>query len=109
MKQKHSAFTLAEVLNVSDEEKMNEWIIGLSEKDYKEYHNYCFRHIDGIKEYKLFKSNNNNIYSYEEITGEENVLYSTDTENIVYNDIEYIDLDNLTTSDNYQLFQYIRS
>ena len=35
----------------------------------------------------MFKSNNNNIYSYEEITGEENVLYSTDTENIVYNEL----------------------
>ena len=84
------SLTIDEVIELSDEEDMTEWIKSLSEDDYKLYHNYCLRHIEGIVEYSLFRSNNNNVYSYDEITGEDNILYCTDTENVVYNDIEYI-------------------
>lgn len=82
--------TIDEVLELSDEEDMTEWIKSLSEDDYKSYHNYCLRHLEGIEEFSLFRSNNNNVYSYDEITGDDNILYCTDTENVVYNDIEYI-------------------
>jgi hypothetical protein len=84
------SLTIDEVIDLSDEEDMTEWIKSLSEGDYKLYHNYCLRHIEGIEEYSLFRSSKNNVYSYEEITGEDNILYCTDTENVVYNDIEYI-------------------
>ena len=84
------SLTIDEVIDLSDEEDMTEWIKSLSEDDYKLYHNYCLRHIEGIEEYSLFRSSKNNVYSYEEITGEDNILYCTDTENVVYNDIEYI-------------------
>ena len=84
------SLTIDEVIDLSDEEDMTEWIKSLSEDDYKLYHNYCLRHIEGIEEYSLFRSSKNNVYSYEEITGEDNILYCTDTENVVFNDIEYI-------------------
>lgn len=84
------SLTVEEVLDLSDEEEMSEWIVGLSKDDYREYHKYCLRHIYGIEEYPLFRSNNNHIYSYEDVIGEDNILYCTETENVVYNDIEYI-------------------
>lgn len=70
-------YYLAEMLEDADDEKLSAWILSLSHDEYKNFHKLCMSYIDDIEEYAVFKSNQNKLYSWEELQGKKNVYYQT--------------------------------
>lgn len=71
----------AEMLQMADNEKLSAWIKGMSKEDYKLFHNNCLDCISDIEDIQVFRSNENNLYSWDELNSEINVYFmAQDTE-----------------------------
>ena len=65
------------ILADADPLKLHSWIKSLSREDYKEFHKFCDKHKDenGVCNYKLFRSDKGNLYSYNELRSTANIYY----------------------------------
>ena len=80
----------AEMLQMADNEKLSVWIKGMSKEDYKLFHNNCLDCISDIEDIQVFRSNENNLYSWEELNSDINVYYIAQTTQQVFIGQEYI-------------------
>lgn len=54
----------AEMLQMADMEKLSAWIKCMSKEDYRLFHTNCLDCISDIETIQLFRSNENNLYSW---------------------------------------------
>lgn len=80
----------AEMLQMADREKLSTWIKGMSKEDYKLFHNNCLDCLTEIEEIPVFRSNENNLYSWEELTSDINVYYMAQDTEPIFVGQEYI-------------------
>ena len=80
----------AEMLQMADDEKLSAWIKGMSKEDYKLFHNNCLDCLSEIEEIPVFRSNENNLYSWEELTSDINVYYMAQDTEPIFVGQEYI-------------------
>ena len=80
----------AEMLQIADDEKLSAWIKGMSKEEYKLFHNNCLDCISEIEDIQVFRSNENNLYSWEELNSDINVYYMAQDTEPIFVGQEYI-------------------
>lgn len=80
----------AEMLQMADMEKLSAWIKCMSKEDYRLFHTNCLDCISDIETIQLFRSNENNLYSWGELKSDINVYYMAQTTQPIFVDQEYI-------------------
>lgn len=80
----------AEMLQMADQDKLSVWIKGMSREDYKLFHNNCLNCISDTEEIPVFRSNNNNLYSWEELQSDSSIYYMSESNESIFVGQEYI-------------------
>ena len=80
----------AEMLQMADMEKLSAWIKCMSKEDYRLFHTNCLDCISDIETIQLFRSNENNLYSWGELKSDINVYYMAQTTQPIFVGQEYI-------------------
>ena len=80
----------AEMLQMADDEKLSAWIKGMSKEDYKLFHNNCLDSLSDIEDIQVFRSNENNLYSWDELKSDINVYYMAQGTDPIFVGQEYI-------------------
>lgn len=80
----------AEMLTIADKEKLSAWIKGMSKEDYKLFHINCLDSISDTKSIPVFRSNENKLYSSNDVHSTINVYYLDQSANSVFVGQEYI-------------------
>ena len=80
----------AEMLQMAEKEKLSAWIKSMSREDYKLFHNNCLDCISDIEAIQVFRSNENNLYSWKELKSNINVYYMSQAIEQIFVGQEYI-------------------
>lgn len=83
--------TFASIVANADKSKLGEWIKSLSNTDYSAFQKLCDAHKveEGVSSVNLFRTNQGNLYSYDELKGSINVYYSIE-EGMQFGDCEHL-------------------
>jgi hypothetical protein len=84
--------TLKDVLLDAEQSKLQAWIKRLSNEDYIQVHKCLevYKSDEDVKSLKIFRSNENNLFSYEEVIAEDTNVYFPFDEQPPMGDCEYI-------------------
>ena len=75
---------------MADMEKLSAWIKCMSKEEYRLFHTNCLDCISDIETIQLFRSNENNLYSWGELKSDINVYYMAQTTQPIFVGQEYI-------------------
>ncbi len=85
-----NVLTLSDILSGADEDKLSAWIKSLPRDQYNSFHNLCVN-TEGIpNDIKVFRSDKLNLYSYDDIYGEEDIYYSDEEHMNLFVAMEHI-------------------
>lgn len=80
----------AETLEMANPNNVASWIKGMPMEDYKLFHNNCIDCLSDIEAIPVFRSNKNNLYSWEELQSDINVYYLSQAAGQLFVGQEYI-------------------
>jgi hypothetical protein len=85
-----SQMGFAEMLNGADEDKLEEWVMGMFYKEYVSFHKKCLECLSLIEETPVFKSNKKKLYSWKALRSNINVYYMCRQYGNIFPGQEYI-------------------
>lgn len=81
----------AEMLQMADKDKLSSWIKSMSHEDYRLFQDNCVDSISDIETIPVFRSNKNNLYSWEYLRTDSNVYYMAQSMPHIFVGQEYIE------------------
>lgn len=97
---KIKVYQFVDMLCDAEEDKLSSWIKSMSKEDYRLFHQNCIDCIisstkeesdnDRLKDLPVFRSNKNNLFSYNELMSDDNVYYTSRARGNIFAGQEYI-------------------